>query len=91
MKLKFFTVAGRGQFPFDMLRYDQCWPVGSDDTVNLDAPETAEEYKKIRQVKLATFGNHTPARWSSFGWSATQLSDYPKDHPATSSQKEGVR
>ena len=58
------TVEGRGLFPTDMLRYDQCAPVGPDDVAAIH-PEVTER----RQVKLNAFTKYiTPARWESFGW-----------------------
>jgi hypothetical protein len=37
-----FTVRGRGQFPFDMLRYDSCYPQSGIDAVHLDYDESTE-------------------------------------------------
>jgi hypothetical protein len=64
-----FTVEGSAQFPFDMLRYDQCWPKSGIDIVNLDAHNTGRLYDEIRQVTLVTNKSKiTPKRWASFGW-----------------------
>ena len=30
-----FEVTGRGEFPWDMLRYDSCWPQTSDDVAKI--------------------------------------------------------
>ena len=32
-----YIVTGRGEFPWDMLRYDRCWPMSSSDVAKLDA------------------------------------------------------
>ncbi len=33
-----FTVEGSGMFPYDMLRYDQCWPSSEQDSPRLIDP-----------------------------------------------------
>lgn len=58
MQTKFFVVQGRGHFPDDMLRYDQC------EVVSGDVDATVQ-----RRIVLKTaHGNITNARWQSFGW-----------------------
>lgn len=67
-----FTVVGRGAFPFDMLRYDACWPYASPDAGAIHYDNlTHEGIREIRRVTLATHGRGVPTlgRWSSFGWS----------------------
>jgi hypothetical protein len=63
-----FTVTGRGEFPFDMLRYDQCYPVGPTDAAML----AYDNRKKTREITLARRRN-LPAvqRWVSFGWACS--------------------
>lgn len=58
-----FTVSGRGLFPFDMLRYDCCYPQSPQDVANLDG-------RARRQVTLiaAKPVGPTNGRWNSFGW-----------------------
>ena len=64
MQSKFFVVQGRGHFPDDMLRYDQCEVVYGD----IDA-------KERRRIVLKTeHGNITEARWQSFGWTMVRTS-----------------
>jgi hypothetical protein len=71
-----FIVEGRGTFPFDMLRYDHCWPCVEGEMSLMDNSEMIREeryFKEARQVHVArdvdgksvlpTFG-----RWSSMGW-----------------------
>lgn len=67
-----FEVRGRGHFPFDMLRYDTCYPIDPDSVSNLDF-DTMEIGRKERSVRLRSWGlmrnwEPTAARWSSFGW-----------------------
>lgn len=59
-----FTVEGIGEFPIDMLRYDQCWPVDAQAVRNI----TFDSGR--RTVKLATNLYYSPNanRWESFGW-----------------------
>jgi hypothetical protein len=62
-----FIVRGRGRFPFDMLRYDQCWPRHERDSTLIDShtnhPRTEWEVEMMSNTKLPT-----AARWKSFGW-----------------------
>jgi hypothetical protein len=59
-RLYTYWVAGKGEFPYDMLRYDRAWPV---EHVG-DIPRKGEE----RTVKLRSHKPPTPARWASFWW-----------------------
>jgi hypothetical protein len=72
IKRRRFTVRGSGSFPFDMLRYDQCWPESeSRDSWKLDVtPMTDEYYGQRREVTLLTDSPYAPTvdRWKSFTW-----------------------
>lgn len=61
------TVEGKGQFPYDMLRYDRCVPKTGDDVYNMN---TSSLY--LRQVHLQMYSANkngpTKDRWESFGW-----------------------
>lgn len=59
-----FTVEGRGNFPTDMLRYDQCWPYQSLDAAAIDEPR--ERRRVVLQSCSATLP--TSARWESYTW-----------------------
>lgn len=69
---KRFTVEGSGVFPFDMLRYDACWPESeARDSYKLDAQRLQDkEAFGRRQVTLLTDSLHAPThgRWQSFTW-----------------------
>lgn len=71
-----FTVEGKYQFPTDMLRKDECWPV---DTLSAHAITDSIATGGVgHTVKLASA--HLPmgpndARWASFGWHVTQIND----------------
>jgi hypothetical protein len=70
MKIKTFTVTGRGTFPVDMLRYDSCWPTDTESAACiLVSPDDYEEWSRVRTVNLATYAPAiTRHRWSSFSW-----------------------
>jgi hypothetical protein len=63
-KLHTFIVEGNYQFPFDMLRYDQCWPHTSQDSKGI---HSGDPYI-ARRVILTGTKLPTVARWESFGW-----------------------
>ncbi len=68
MRSTIFTVRGAGHFPYDMLRYDQCFPYGQTDSLQLEHRSTHP-----RAVRLLTYHRDptphlTPDRWLSFGW-----------------------
>lgn len=62
-----FTVRGAGEFPFDMLRYDECYPKTGDDVASMLA-------SRRREVTLITHRRFGPTsnRWASFMWSVTR-------------------
>ena len=73
MKKKIFL-----NFPVDMLRYDNCWPSTSEDSVkiswtlqnNLQTMEDNEiSFMLGRGIELYTDNRSlTAKRWESFGW-----------------------
>lgn len=58
-----FEVEGAGGFPFDMLRYDECWPMTSNDSALLEHHERTR-----RRVVMNGNIEPTPKRWDSFNW-----------------------
>lgn len=66
-QLQVFSVEGTGHFPIDMLRYDQCWPMESDDAVMI---KRTFRPGHRGPVALALVGLDKPeeGRWQSFGW-----------------------
>ena len=67
-----FTVTGRGYFPLDMLRYDACFPKGSDDVAAIEnmGPPAPREVTLLRYsaYKADVERAVTIERWRSFGW-----------------------
>ncbi len=66
---------GTGNIPFDMLRFDACWPLTQESVRKTLArrgdlgprtPGRAEE--RPRRVAFASNKGFTPTRWASFGW-----------------------
>lgn len=64
-KTTVFTVTGRGEFPFDMLRYDRCFPHGPQDVETMLEGNTGPRTVTLESAAYAP----TPDRWASFGWS----------------------
>lgn len=65
-----FEVTGKGQFPFDMLRYDSCHPLYESDSRIMRHP--CGDYQI---VALGHWGpsswTPTTSRWRSFHWVVT--------------------
>ena len=62
-----FTVTGSGAFPFDMLRYDACFPVYEGEARSMG-------HGGVRSIRLTHTDERrdwepTEGRWQSFGWS----------------------
>lgn len=62
-----FTVEGRGEFPFDMLRYSECYPVDGV-TVSMLATAGRDTHRRQMKFRTATSMNVHARRWDSFGW-----------------------
>lgn len=67
-----FVVEGSGTFPFDMLRYDACYPDSEAyDSPNLDwsgQPGLRRVRLCHRVLKDENLWNYPSPRWPSFGW-----------------------
>ena len=59
-----FVVQGSGEFPYDMLRYDQCWPA----TEAVDSGRLGTRSNELRTVRLRGLRSPTTGRWNSFSW-----------------------
>lgn len=64
-KINRFTVHGFGEFPWDMLRYDACWPATEGDSALMEA-----HHRERRSITLQTDSDSAPTigRWNSFLW-----------------------
>jgi hypothetical protein len=70
MKLYEFTVEGAGEFPLDMLRYDQCYPYSA-----VDSALMHREHSERRRIVLQSCSRRMPSRerWQSFTWTIVQV------------------
>lgn len=64
-----YFVTGHGIFPFDMMRYDACWPARGEDAARLEWERMGERGRKLRSIKMYSYKEPTIDRWSSFLWS----------------------
>ena len=65
-----FTVEGIGVFPFDMLRYDCCYPLTSSDSLEME-PGRGKRRKVVLTREADRLWTPTVGRWSSFLWKVT--------------------
>lgn len=80
-KVCIFTVQSLFQFPIDMLRYDACYPHTQSDVAEIEnassltsrtaARATGKQFKVTLASQL--IHNLTKERWSSFGWTVTDV------------------
>jgi hypothetical protein len=67
-----FTAEGVGEFPYDMLRYDSCYPDTEQDSALLGKPypQDRTERRSVRLRRVVPMAKALPtfARWASFGW-----------------------
>ena len=69
-----FVVSGRGEFPFDMLRRDECWPVDTQSAAGMALDNsTLAGFRQERRVHLRSNGAVTVRRWESFGWKVEMI------------------
>lgn len=71
-----FTVSGSGEFPFDMLRFDSCWPrTGHDVSLMTMTYANSGVSPPKREIKMESVsrGGPTVERWVSFGWAVSEV------------------
>lgn len=78
-----FKVTGKFEFPLDMLRYDQCYPVAQVDVAAI-AQKVAPYADKdaadacpiitLSSCNWNRFWGPTAERWKSFGWQVVENS-----------------
>lgn len=65
----YVIVQGRGEFPYDMLRYDACCPDKESDTSRMGRPDEVESFRHVTLRRYSVSGMPvTERRWRSFGW-----------------------
>ena len=71
------VVEGSGQFPFDMLRYDDCIPRHESEMHKLDFKMWDPTSREKRRIELTRFSANgeppTEERWRSFGWRVVEV------------------
>ena len=71
MKLFKYTMRGYvGTFPYDMLRYDSCWPSNSQSVTNMVSYTLPPDPNISSLIKVTLVSIHEPTigRWESFSW-----------------------
>lgn len=67
-----FTVEGRDHFPFDMLRYETCFPYREEDSIEIpqELPPAAMQMRRVTLKRYIRTKAEQPtvARWRSYGW-----------------------
>lgn len=66
----YFTVTGNSEFPYDMLRYDSCFPRESTDSVAIGYMRGEREIRTVNLVHHSdtAIWEPTVGRWNSFTW-----------------------
>ena len=63
-----FSVQGRGAFPVDMLRYDECYPASEREAGKLEHHERGHRTVTLRAKHETPYYSLTEERWASYGW-----------------------
>lgn len=72
---------GKGDFPLDMLRYSQCWPMYAQDVENIGCDiDERIKYLQKRSVTVGMIGGdvtamHCIERFKSYNWDAEIISE----------------
>jgi hypothetical protein len=79
----FYAVVGRGEFPVDMLRYDQSMPASEVDSYGMQFSYCFHGESDVRSPRVVWLRRlvrdgcslmPTEARWDSMGWHVMQVS-----------------
>jgi len=73
-----FQVVGRGVFPYDMLRYDRCFPAHPESAAALHSLTPMAPRRTITLIRHGKNPRWLPTvdRWSSFGWTVVTEAGY---------------
>lgn len=66
-----FFVRGAGDFPFDMLRYDSCFPVYENEARSMAEKHELRTVELEQRRMVGSPTGPTVGRWESFGWRAS--------------------
>ena len=78
-----YIVSGRGEFPRDMLRYDEA------DYATLADERRAGKARERRSIRIHGNVEPSPERWESFGWRVSNVEPLPRQERADPSVAEG--
>lgn len=72
----YFVVVGQGEFPYDMLRYDRCFP-----WLERSSHEMSHSHEQRRVVRLESPNRErhwrpNEERWKSMGWTVKNISTF---------------
>jgi len=70
-----FAVTGRGDFPWDMLRFDECWPTGIEDGNAIGGVSQRGTDRRSVRLRTHRIGGPSLKRWESFGWHCAIISE----------------
>lgn len=73
IKITQYTVEGSFDFPIDMLRYDQSWPLHESESVLIENSINERHPVGRTTIKLSCIGQPEPDRWRSFGWQVIEI------------------
>ena len=73
-KVKTYEVVGSGEFPLDMLRYDQAWFASEAQANIVQHSYTNGDRFTRRTVTVSSHKLPTVGRWASFGWTVSDTS-----------------
>jgi hypothetical protein len=73
MEIQIFQVEGAGRFPFDMLRYDCCFPYTEIDTACMVADKVSRRIVTLARHIETKESLPCDGRWRSFGWRVVSL------------------
>lgn len=74
MYYQIFSVKGQGTFPFDMLRYDGCYPSQQSDTIDMVSTLDGTRYVTLKRYITRKDQMPTLERWLSYGWTVEKSS-----------------
>lgn len=84
-----FTVEGCLEFPWDMLRYDSCWPYTQDDAAIINRRTDRDMNIQSRRIVLQGIHRPTPDRWRSFNWKVVAIGIAREPHGPIKATADG--
>ncbi|ASD50553.1 hypothetical protein FDI24_gp019 [Acidovorax phage ACP17] len=85
-----YSVAGKMEFPLDMLRYDECEfeeDIDRDVAMDFMPPGTSRILNRIVRLVSKSGRHPTVGRWESFGWKVIKRPDFMDVHRKMQSEE----